>query len=361
MVNNMPMILYVCYTDLDNSQSGSSVRPQKMLHAFEELGYEILLLSGDQRRMNERRRSVQGIFTALGRYSPDFCYIELPSGPIQGFADRRLLMRLSRLGIPTAAFYRDAYYRLAPWWNLALYKKITVRFLHSVDIGILRRCCDIVYFPSRTMASLFDFPQKGVLPPACERLFLKPREDPRVCIYVGGLSRWYGTDLMLRAFEMLNRGGNYPLILVCRESETIEIEPRYRSASWLTISHASGKELEGFYARADIGLYCGRRDQYMNLSMPVKLFGYLSYGLPVVVTNCTEVASFVRKNGVGLVVTDDSHAIAAGVRDMVANPTAYRRYYDNLVQAIKSDHLWIHRAGKVAADLEHGTSLNSKL
>ncbi|MFA9380639.1 MAG: glycosyltransferase [Acetanaerobacterium sp.] len=345
------MILFVCYTDIKNASSGSSVRPQRMYEAFTSLGFEVLLLCGAQEDHEQRRRAVRRVVAALKRKTPRFCYIELPSGPIAGAEDRKLLLHLRRLGVPCAAFYRDAFYRFAPWWGVSAPKKAVLRFLHTVDNFLLARCCDIVYFPSKSMAALFSFRRTGVLPPACEALFFKPRETPRTCIYVGGLSPRYGTDLLLNAFEQLNRTGSFPLTIVCREKEVGQIDARRLAMPWLTVAHASGEALEQYYARADIGLYCGRRDVYMDFAMPVKVFEYLSHGLVVVTTNCIEIASFVHKNGVGRVVGDNARSIAAGVRELVARPKSYRDYYNNIVKTVKGENLWIHRAQQVANDL----------
>lgn len=345
------MILFICYSDIKTTLSGSSVRPRKMYEAFVELGYEVLLLSGAQENLKARRAAVARIYRHLKTKTPQFCYVELPSGPIFGLEDRRLLKYLHRLGVPCAAFYRDAYYRFAPWWNVAWYKKVALRALHAADNVLLRGCCDRIYFPSKSMAALFSFPRTGVLPPACEEQFLKQREAPRSCIYVGGLSHRYGTDLLLLAFDRLNRTGDFPLTVVCRKAELAEIPHAYRKKPWLTILHASGQALNELYARADIGLFCGRRDQYMDFAVPVKLFEYLSHGLAVVTTNCLEIAAFVRKNGVGTVVNDDARSIAAGVREMVSRPHAYERYYQNIVRTVVQGNLWTHRARQVADDL----------
>ncbi len=349
------LILFVCYTDIGNTTSGSTMRPKMMYEAFCQLGDEVLLLSGAQQDRDRRHRAVRGIYAQLQTKTPQFCYIELPSGPIFGSEDRRLLLYLKRLGVPCAAFYRDAYYRFASWWDVPAYKKAVIRLLHTVDNLLLRRCCDIVYFPSKSMAKLFSFPRTGVLPPACEARFLKPREQPRNCIYVGGLSHRYGTDLLLLAFDQLNRNDNYPLTIVCREAEVNEIPPAYRGKPWLTIAHASGEKLTEHYAGADIGLYCGRRDLYMDFAMPVKVFEYLSHGLAVVTTNCIEIAAFVRKNGVGTVVNDDARSIAAGVREMMSRPKAYRTCYENIVRTVKEGNLWTHRAQQVTDDLMQKT------
>lgn len=345
------MILFISYVDFDDRRSGSSVRPQKMYKAFLKLGCKVFLVSGAQNNHKKRRETVLAAMEKLKTFKPELCYIELPSGPIFSMTDRLLIWRLHQMQVPIAAFYRDAFYKFASWWTISPHKKAAIRLLHEIDNRLLARCCRVVYFPSQSMARLFSFPQKGVLPPAGEARFLPTRQPPHTCIYVGGLSERYGTDLLLAAFEQLNHTGNFPLIIVCREAEKKEIAQRYLSLPWLTVAHAAEEELKRYYSRADIGLYCGRRDVYMDFAIPVKVFEYLSYGLPVVTTNCTEIAAFVKQNEVGIVVEDNAAAIAHGVHQLIDHPQQYQKLCANAIYAIGNKNLWEHRAAKVLADL----------
>ncbi|WP_162840303.1 glycosyltransferase family 4 protein [Acetanaerobacterium elongatum] len=343
--------MFISYVDFDDRRSGSSVRPQKMYNAFLKLGSKVFLVTGAQNNRKKRRKTVLAALEQLKTLKPKFCYIELPSGPIFNMADRLLILRLHRMGVPIAAFYRDAFYKFAAWWQVSPHKKAVINLLHKIDNRLLARCCSMVYFPSQSMADLFSFPQKGVLPPAGEARFLPVRKQARTCIYVGGLSKRYGTDILLKAFEQLNRTGSFPLIIICREAEKKEIAARYLSMPWLTVAHAAEAQLKQYYTRADIGLYCGRRDVYMDFAIPVKVFEYLSYGLPVVTTNCTEIAAFVRRSDVGVIVEDNAAAIADGVSQLIENPQKYQKLCANAVLAINSENLWEHRAAKVLTDL----------
>ncbi|MBA2264276.1 MAG: glycosyl transferase family 1, partial [Chloroflexi bacterium] len=51
---------------------------------------------------------------------------------------------------------------------------------------------------------------------------------------------------------------------------------------------------------------------YNDLALPIKLFDYLSYGRPLVVTDCTEQARIVREADAGIVVGDTVEALSAG-------------------------------------------------
>lgn len=174
------MILFITFSALEASYSGSQVRPAKMLAAFRSLGQEVKVLSGEQSDVDARKKEVTKIFKWLSENTPDICYIELPSGPIFGHYDRRLIAKLYKKGVPIAVYYRDAFYRFAPWWNVSGAKKLAVKALHAVDNYYINRYCDIVYFPSRSMSQMFGFKRKDILPPACEKSFCVPakRREP---------------------------------------------------------------------------------------------------------------------------------------------------------------------------------------
>ena len=270
-------LLYITYIDFGNFQSGSSVRPQMMYEAFRELGWEVKLLQTQQNKRAQRRAAVEEISRWLDEGNrPDFCYVESPSGPIFNLCDKILLRKIRRLGIKIGYFYRDAAFRFD---NIFIKgqktpKQHAIAAMSELDVKFLERTADIVYLPTKSMAKYFSFPCMMTLPPACSgSIQSKVGHTPgRSCIYVGGVSKRYGTDILLGAFDLLNADGeDYPLTLVCRESETGYIPQEYREKPWLHIVHASGKEsLKPFYQAADLALYPIEKNDYNDFALSVR-------------------------------------------------------------------------------------------
>ncbi|HEX3026409.1 MAG TPA: glycosyltransferase, partial [Clostridia bacterium] len=184
----------------------------------------------------------------------------------------------------------------------------------------------------------------------------------RTGLYVGGTSLFYGTDILLGAFERLNetKGLNIRLILVCREGEGDELLLPYAGRPWLEVIHASGDEaLEPIYRRSDFGIFSGRRDPYMDFSMPVKLFEYLSRALPIVTTDCVEAANFVEKNGVGIVAQDNPQSFAEAVAGLYDDPDCLPRLRKNAERALRGGNLWVHRAERAAQEIMQSRNLRS--
>ena len=55
------LLLYITYIDFGEFRSGSSVRPQMMYQAFEDLGWEVKLLQTQQNKRAQRKAAVEEI------------------------------------------------------------------------------------------------------------------------------------------------------------------------------------------------------------------------------------------------------------------------------------------------------------
>lgn len=348
-------LLYVTFVDWGDRSSGSSVRPHRMYEAFEALGCEIWLLHSCQSRLRERRRRVREVLRALSAGAkPDICYVEPPSGPFFCHLDLKLLKRLWGMGVPIALFYRDAYWRYADWWGVKGLKRLVLSYMHKRDLRVFRRCCSVVYFPTESMRRLFageGFKKSGVLPPGCIE---KGQNDRTLCgraVYAGGVSEHYGTHLLLEAFELLNSGKKpRPLTLVCREKEWQTFESPYKARPWLTVLHIFGEELKSVYDRADVGIIPVRRDAYMDFALPVKLFEYLSYGLPVIATPCAELSAFIARYGCGAVCGESAVELARAVERFYENADERKNMIEGACRAAR-ENLWTERAKTVIGDL----------
>lgn len=354
----MPKLLFISFIDFGDMKSGSSVRPQRMYDAFVDLGYDVSLLSGLQNRKRERWRRVFRKYREIRKNLPDLCYVEPPSGPFFNLCDHLLLLYLHRKKVPIGLFYRDAYWLFADWWPVKGAKRFFLKLMHKFDLFIIKRTCKVVFFPTKSMADLFNLKNKSVLPPAGVDFVTykdeKPRKSERRALYVGGVSKFYGTDIMLKAFSILNdkMHKDIKLTVCCREAEMKDFFDDYRDAPWLEIVHLSGdKQLQPLYERSDIALYPSRRDFYMDFCMPVKLFEYLSRALPVVATDCKETAKFVLQNGIGVVSEDNPEAFATAVASLMDDSEQLKLCRKNAANALLRRNLWKHRAIKAAREI----------
>ena len=90
--------------------------------------------------------------------------------------------------------------------------------------------------------------------------------------------------------------------------------------------------------------------KYYNL-IPVKLFEYLSFGIPVIVTDCNEMGRFVEKNECGLVCKDTPKSLADSILRLTNNFGLYEYFSKNTKKTILNGNLWEDRAKKVESIL----------
>ena len=314
-------LLYITYIDFDGKgKSGSSVRPQKMYKAFLQMGLDVKLLECQQNKFKERRKRVKEILHWLDNNTHDLCYIESPSGPIFNQIDLKLIKKVHKMGIPIGYFYRDAFWLFPEKQkNINIIKRAVIYYLNLKSLYIIKKCCDIVYFSTESTKQLFarfNFNKCELLPPAAFIIPCTKKQDDKknTCIFVGGVSYDYGTDILIEAFKILNNnGGKYNLILICRENDYKNFFPEPLDFEWLKVIHESGDALEKHYSLAEVGLMPARKTPYMNIAMSVKIFEYIGHGLPIISTNTTEMGKFVLENEVGIVCEDNPESLANAI------------------------------------------------
>lgn len=365
---NKMRILFISYVDTGHTDSGSGIRPLRMLEAFKKSGHDIIILTGSQMD-SSRKINIRGILYEIQKKPFDLCYIESSTYPIMRHEDRKLIKTLHHMGIPTGYFYRD-FYRKFP--QLFPRRKGFINSLKEFYLDILQwltdrvvRYCDIVYFPSDESHCLFSYIDMRTLPPAGEYKISNFNHSYNTVIYVGGITERYGFDLLIRAMKIVyDRNRTIKLIVVCREKEWNEIKYKYSDISWMEVYHTSGIGLEPLYRKADVGILTKKRNAYNDMAVSVKLFEYISYGLPVIST-CSE-NNIINNLKIGITVEDNETAIADGLEQLLYNQKKYIEYYENIKYALKNSSQWKHRVEQVILDLtmknkeiKHGQKQNT--
>lgn len=357
-------LLYVTYIDFgENKTSGSLMRPQKMYQAFLDLGFEVKLLECQQNKYFERRKKVKEVFHWLENNTPDVCYIESPSGPIFNQIDIELIKMIHRKNIPIGYFYRDAFWlfnnkmKSIPW-----FKQKIIIYLNKYLIRILEKNVDIVYLPSESVKELFNFckfKNMHLLPPAADLNFEIDNNaflEKRTCIYVGAVTEVDGIADLIEAFQLLNSNNmTIKLVIICRKKEWDVIKDQIidnnKYPDWLKIVHASGNYLKQYYETADLAIIPRKKNKYIDISMPVKLFEYIGFGKPIISTPRIETARFIKQNECGIICEDNVASIAEAI-EMFYNDKELRNNLYTNVKKVAEKNQWSNRAQKVIDDLE---------
>jgi glycosyltransferase involved in cell wall biosynthesis len=350
------ILMHMPYPFPQELTSGSQVRPYHMYRAFLELGYEVELIAGD---VPTRKKQILDLIHRGKMDDIAFCYSEPRTLPVHPVWDHLLYCFLTKNRLPIGIFYRDAYWKLAGWHSC---REVSARFpclRYRLDLLVFSRTATIMFFPSQTMADYFSLaPPKVPLPPGGQVMDseydLRAVDGIKTVIYVGGINRRYGLEVLLQALDLANRKVSLDLELVCRQDEFTQERPtfaNYDGAEWLHPHHLTGKDLEQVYRRSAIAVIPLLKNTYNDLAMPVKLFEYLSYGLPIVSTNCTEMANFISRNRVGLIAEDNASSLADRLLQLVEDKALYNQLRRNVRQTLENGNLWTDRARFVAEQL----------
>jgi glycosyltransferase involved in cell wall biosynthesis len=299
--------------------SGSAVRPKRMLDAFRSIGQEVLVVDGDSRRRRDRWRQamtlppdrIHGIYselstTPIALTDPD----HLPRAP---FMDFRRLRQLRERGVPTSIYYRDIHWRFPQFTSaLPLWKRTVATLFYRLELRQIRASANVVFLPSMAMAPHVPFgdpPESlAALPPGG---VIRSRGGDRGqvasalrLLYVGGVSPPnYDLTLMLDAMRDLP---NCSMRLCCRPKEWTVRAHLYNVPENVTIHHVDGSELDRMFEWADAMLFWCPANAYLSFSMPIKVLEALGWGLPLIVHGDTEYGRFVQDAKVGWSPTDPS-------------------------------------------------------
>jgi glycosyltransferase involved in cell wall biosynthesis len=350
-----------------NRASASHLRPARMIEAFETLGYDVVRVVGNARRRREVIRTIRRDH----RFGRQFAFVysesstmptllterhHLPTAP---FLDFGFLAWCRRQRIPVGLFYRDVYWRLPEYRDeVILPKRSVARLFYRLDLLAYRRTVDLLYVPSEGMlefSMLKRLPPVRPLPPGCSTSYLPPKQtaggNPHDLhlLFVGGVNAHVRLEALLRA---VGRRDGVHLTLCVRADDWGREKGRYQSilGKHITIIHAAGDELNELYRFSDIGLLFSADTAFRRIAMPMKLFEYLSHGMPIIATRNSAAGRFVREHDVGWTVASTEEALVELLDRIMANP-AELQAKSAAALALARTSTWTDRARTVAADL----------
>ena len=354
------------YIDL-NRKSGSNIRPFKMIEAFQKIGYDVDVVMGYG---SERQQAIDEIENnILNGIKYDFLYSEsstmptlltekhhLPTHP---FLDFKFFKFCKKHEIKIGLFYRDIH------WKFDLYKNGVSKFkaffaiaFYKYDLKRYNSLVNIIYLPSVSTKKYVINDLKchfKYLPPGCENKKIshnkiKTNDKNLNIFYVGGLSKEIYDIRLL--FKVVSKMPNILLTVCCREKEwnaNKEDYMKYMSSN-IKIVHSSGNELDEYYREADLCCLYLNPTKYMRISMPIKLFEYISYKKPIIATINNESGRFVEKNDIGFVIKYNGVKLKSLLSKILKNQSLLQNKVDNINKIFK-DNTWESRAKQVKCDL----------
>ncbi|KZZ85063.1 glycosyltransferase family 4 protein [Bacillus sp. SJS] len=363
-------IVYFPYELQKNPKSGSGVRPKRLVEAFTRYGekenLKIIVISGQTKDRKERIREYLGNHDVKDAV---FCYMENSTMPYwltdkdhvpRGIGmDFSFWKKLKENHVPIGCFYRDVYWQFDDMYVPPFgYKFLTpvMRNIYRRELSTYHKVVDKMYLPSLEMNRFVKWEKEfDELPPGMEQVPALEHNTSSIptAVYVGGITDTVGILTMLEAFSLLNEGGvNVKLEFICREGEFKKYPEvqKFQDEPWISIQHLSGDELKEVYKSADLALIPREKNTYHDFAMPVKLFEYLSYSLPIVATNCDAHARFLEDNQFGIVSTVDKQDFAEAVHQAL-KPEVHQELVRSIQEHAFEKNSWDARVQKVVHDL----------
>ncbi len=337
-----PRLLLLSMYPLDGDPSGPIVR---ITHLRDELSrlVDLDVIAG----YRGPRRGALARYAFGGRMRGlDGIYVE-SSTFLPSEADVAFLGLARALGAPVVTYIRDAYQLFDEYYRADTARRWLGKQAFLPFVRALGAVSSRLAFPTVGLAAAVGRASGFVvLPPGSPPPVRVPRApDAKQILYVGAAT-WpaQGVGGLIEAVGLArSAGAQLELTIVTGPGE----EPRGPRPAWLNLRRAQGAQIHELLPDVLATVIPRSRGVYNDLALPIKLFEYLAYGRPVVVTDCVEQARVVRDADCGLVVGDGADEIAAGLTSVgQASPRDLDRWSQNATRAAERAS-WAHRARDV--------------
>jgi hypothetical protein len=325
---------------LDRGRWGPTVR---IGHMRDELGrlVDLDLVAGTRgaRRAALARYAVSGRLRGL-----DGIYVE-SSSFMPAEADLAFLGLAKALGISILTYIRDAYQLFDDYGAPTTLRERVARAAFRPTVRALSAVSSRLAFPTEGLARAVagETAEVLLLPPGAPRPVEVPRRDGANRILFVGDARLpaQGADRLVSAVGIAReRAAAVELEVVSRPDQG----PPPPHPDWLHVRHAEGDDIHALLPDVLATVIPRPRGPYNDLALPIKLFDYLSYGRPLLVTDCVEQARVVRTADAGIVSGDDADALADGVMRLASAPAEQLDRWSRNAHAAARASAWSERA-----------------
>lgn len=345
-----------------NAKSASGIRPQKMIQAFKNIGYEVFVIAGYGSDRKAQIKLIKKQILAGEKF--EFVYSESSTQPTL-LTERNHIPKFPTLdfgffkfckknNIKIGLFYRDIYWLFSEYGaTLHPWKRNLAKLFYRYDLKKYNYLVDVVYLPSMQMAQYIPTIENSkfkALPPGHSGAEMQNEQksiDVLELLYIGGIGNHYQ---MHELFEALKTLPNVRFTLCTREAEWSSSKESYSMSENISIVHKSGDKLRELYKKADIAMLYVKPQEYWEFAAPVKLYEYIGERKPVIASKGTLSGSFVLENDIGWNIEYNKEACLDILNFLQTHSDEIRIKKEN-IQKISLHHTWKARATQVADDL----------
>lgn len=192
------------------------------------------------------------------------------------------------------------------------------------------------------MTVIENFPELSKLsPPPPDEQLLKRYQDKCILLYLGDTGWRRGINTIIEAAEKLKDIPKYYFILIGNSSVQQEIENEIQKRGLTNIELLGYQPMEKalpYFPISKIGICPFHRNIHHDTTYANKLFQYMAFGMPVIVSDCTAQVNVVNNSDCGLVFkAEDTDAFVHSIKKL-EDKELYKRLSENAMESVKSKY-----------------------
>jgi glycosyltransferase involved in cell wall biosynthesis len=170
-----------------------------------------------------------------------------------------------------------------------------------------------------------------------------------VVLYLGGMERNRGAQLMVEAFHQVWKEVPQARLLHVGHFAPPDLEAEVRAAlaqrnleQAVTLAgRVPFEQIGGYLQRAAVGWVTWQPEPKNEKNIPTKLFEYMAYGLPVVCSDLASTRPFISDGENGyLVMAGDPAAHAGAILELLRNPEAAVAMGQRGQRSVQTEYNW---------------------
>jgi glycosyltransferase involved in cell wall biosynthesis len=349
--------------------SGGSIRPFRMISAFEKAGLIVHKVMGD---FNKRKKAINLLKEKIksNLIRPTFVYIESSTMPLpfssstqflpHPFLEFNFLNWLKKRGVRIGLFYRDIYWKFPEWWKRqGLLRGILIWPVYYYELYRYIKLVDILFCPSlEFMNVILNYlkPRKCLLSaPGCDinNNFIPSYPEGHIILfYVGGcIPPIYDLSVVLKACKKLK--DKVDLKLCVRKEEWAKIQRYYKPYldKNIKVYHVSGTALKNLYLTSHIFIMPINKNKYRTLMMPIKLFESIGYSLPIIAGASSAAGRFIKDNNIGWTTDNNLNDLTYLLIKLIEDSNLIKSAVRN-IRRIQLQNTWQSRADYIINELK---------
>ncbi|MEX0621765.1 MAG: glycosyltransferase [Candidatus Woykebacteria bacterium] len=334
----MSRILFLSMYPLDTLDSAPKVRSYFLHKELDKLE-EADLIEGTRLERSWKLLSwvLRGKF-----FQNKYIYVE-SSTTVGSPLELIFLLKAKFFGKKVFVFIRDAYPLFPEEFPATTLKQRVLNFGWGISFFVYKLSSTKLVLPNKSFAGIFGLPsEKIAILPSAGEIFndVKPKSS-NILGYVGGASDRYGANLLVEAVEKAREAvPDVRCKIVVRKSEMVSVKKN----KVVELIQGNHRKLKSIFADVSIGVLPLATTDYNRITLPLKLFTYMSLGKAVVSTDLPEVVQIVEKDKVGIVCEDSPQSLADAIIFLLTHQKEREMYQRNSLKAIREKYSWVKRA-----------------